>query len=376
MKILFTGGGTGGHFYPIIAVAEELQRIAKEQGINNVKLFFMSVDPFDPSLLQKNNINFKYNTSGKIRRYFSIMNIVDFFKIIYGGITALLKVFIIYPDVIFSKGGYGSFPAVFAGRLLLIPVIIHESDSAPGRVNAWAGKFALKIAVSFPEAASYFKSEKTAVTGHPMHDALTEPNRSKDKIFFDLDPNLMTITVLGGSSGSLTINENIIDILPELLVKYQVIHQTGKKNYPSAKARVNIILGEQGSPKYKVFDYLDEGRMALALGAADLVISRAGSSAIFEIANVGVPSIIIPIPESISHDQKKNAISYAGSGAAVLLEEQNLTKNILLSEISRIIENEAEIKKMSSAAKDFYKPGAALKIAKEILNTALSHDSA
>jgi UDP-N-acetylglucosamine--N-acetylmuramyl-(pentapeptide) pyrophosphoryl-undecaprenol N-acetylglucosamine transferase len=168
MKIIFTGGGTGGHFYPIIAIAESIQKIAKEKKIISPKMYFFSPNPYNQGLLYDHHIEYKKVTAGKIRRYFSFLNFLDLFKTSCGSFRALLDVFDIYPDVIFSKGGYGSFPVCLAARFLRIPVFVHESDSAPGRANKWAGKFATRVAVSYKEAASYFKQDKVAYTGQPV----------------------------------------------------------------------------------------------------------------------------------------------------------------------------------------------------------------
>ena len=160
MKIVFTGGGTGGHFYPIIAVAEEINKIAKEEKLLEPELFYIAPDPYDKRALYENNITFKKSPAGKMRRYFSFWNFLDIFKTAFGVIKSTFQIFSIYPDVVFSKGGYASFPTVFASKILRIPVIIHESDAVPGRANLWAGKFARKVAVSYPEAVSYFEKEK------------------------------------------------------------------------------------------------------------------------------------------------------------------------------------------------------------------------
>ena len=142
MKILLTGGGTGGHVYPIIAVAEELNTIAREQKLANLELYFMSPSPYNEGILFNNKIIYKKNSAGKIRRYFSILNFFDLFVTAWGVIQSTWDIFRIYPDVVFGKGGYASFPALCAARLLRIPVVIHESDSVPGKVNLWASKFA------------------------------------------------------------------------------------------------------------------------------------------------------------------------------------------------------------------------------------------
>src|SRR3989338_3731311 len=156
MKIVFTGGGTGGHFYPIIAVAQKVNEIIDREKIIGAKLYYVSDNPYDKEMLFENGILYEEVYAGKMRTYFSLKNFSDIFKTFFGVINALFKMFSIYPDVVFGKGGYASFPAIFSARILRIPVIIHESDSAPGRVNKWAGRFAKKIAISFAEAGDYF----------------------------------------------------------------------------------------------------------------------------------------------------------------------------------------------------------------------------
>src|SRR3989344_3648489 len=156
MKIVFTGGGTGGHFYPIIAVAQKVNQIIDHENILGAKLYYLSDSPYDREMLFENRLIYEEVGSGKMRTYFSLKNFLDLFKIFFGTLGAIYKIFSIYPDVVFGKGGYASFPTILAARILRIPILIHESDSAPGRVNAWAGHFAKKIAVSFNEAAEYF----------------------------------------------------------------------------------------------------------------------------------------------------------------------------------------------------------------------------
>ena len=162
MKILLTGGGTGGHFYPLIAVSESINKIVKEEKLLPVKLYYMSDSPHDADMLTENGIEYVNISAGKFRIYFSVLNFFDLFKTFFGVVGALFKIFNIYPDVIFSKGGYSSFPVLVAAKLLKIPVVIHESDSAPGRTNLWAGKFAKRIAVSYPDASKYF-DEKNVI---------------------------------------------------------------------------------------------------------------------------------------------------------------------------------------------------------------------
>lgn len=374
MKILFTGGGTGGHFYPIIAVAQEIRRVCAEQKIITPELYFMSDKPYNERALRDNDIKFLAIPAGKIRRYFSLMNFLDLFKTAYGVVKAIFSLFSIYPDVVFGKGGYASFPGLFAARILRIPVVIHESDSHPGRVTLWAGKFAARIAVSYPEAAKYFPAEKTAVVGNPIRREILFPAKTGAHEFLDFDKNLSTIFVVGGSQGSTKINEVVLDILPQLLTDYQVIHQVGKANYSELKKRADFLTNNNPNKnRYKIFDYLNDVAMRMTAGAANLVISRAGS-AIFEIANWGIPAIIIPIPEEISHDQRTNAFTYARSGGAVIIEEKNLTASILLSETKRILGDEKLRAEMKAGATAFAKPQAGQTVAEEIIRLALEHE--
>lgn len=374
MKILFTGGGTGGHFYPVIAIAQALYENAKIRKVLMPKLYFMAPSQYNPRALFDNDIEFVRVPAGKIRRYFSLLNFTDIFVTIYGVFSAIIKMYQIYPDVVVGKGGYASFPPLFAARILRIPVIIHESDSSPGRVNSWAGKFAQKIAVSYPEASKYFNKDKVAFTGNPIRKEIISPLSNGAKEFLNLQEGVPTIFIIGGSQGAQNINDVVVEALSDLVQKYQIIHQTGRKNFESVNNTSKLILkDDKFAFRYHPFDYLNDLSMRMAAGASDLVISRAGS-AIFEIASWGLPSIIIPLPENVSHDQVKNAFSYARSGACVVMEEQNLSSHILVSEIDRIINNQSIRDKMKLGAKQFSHIDASDKIANVIIETALAHE--
>lgn len=378
MKIMFTGGGTGGHFYPIIAVAEEVNRLIDEEKIVGAKLYYMSDSPYDKVALFENGISFESVPAGKSRLYSSVKNITDSFKIATGCLVALMKMFFIYPDVVFSKGGYASFPALFAARMLLIPVIIHDSDSIPGRVTLWSSKFANKIAISYDDAARYFPENvqsKIALTGQPIRKELlkTEPEGAFE--YLRLDPSIPTIFILGGSQGAQNINNVILDTLPSLLEQYQIIHQVGSALVKDIESRLPTVLekAEKYKERYTYFGTLSPLAMKMAAGASTIIISRAGSS-IFEIANWGIPSIIVPIPETISRDQHKNAFAYARASACVVIEESNFTPNIILTEIQKLVQNKDLREKMVKHAQTFAKRDASTKIARAILDIALSHE--
>jgi UDP-N-acetylglucosamine--N-acetylmuramyl-(pentapeptide) pyrophosphoryl-undecaprenol N-acetylglucosamine transferase len=374
MKILFTGGGTGGHFYPIIGVAEAINDLVKKERLLPPELYYMAPTPYDARALFENNIIYKPNSAGKIRRYFSLLNFVDIFKTGWGVITSTYAVFKIYPDVVFGKGGYASFPALFAARILRIPVIIHESDSKPGRVNAWAAKFARKIAISYPEAAQYFPQDKVAFTGNPIRKEVSMAISTGAHEYLNLKPEIPTLFIIGGSLGSKTINDVILDSLPELIKKYQIIHQTGKGNFTEVKTTASVVLGNNpNKDNYRPFAYMNSLEIRMSAGASKLIISRAGST-IFEIAAWSVPSIIIPLSETVSHDQLSNAFAYARSGAAEVIEENNLSAHVLLAEIERIVGSSELSTTMSTKAKAFAHPDAAEKIAQVILDIALEHE--
>lgn len=379
MKIVLTGGGTGGHFYPIIAVAQEINRIAKENRLLKPELHFMSIDPYNEALLFENNITFEKITSGKIRRNgglnSNILNFIDLWKIFFGSLMAIWRMFIIYPDVVFGKGGFSSFPAILAARLLFIPVVIHESDNKPGKVNAWAGKFARRIAISYPDAIKYFNRDKTAYTGNPVRKEVQEVLTNGGREQLGLDPNYPLILVLGGSQGARFINNAIIDCIQLLVEKYQIIHQVGKLNYEVMKQTKEVVLlGNKYKDRYRIVDYLKVLDLKAAAGAADLIVSRAGST-IFEIALWGKPSILIPIPEDVSHDQRENAYSFARAGACSVIEEKNLTRGVLMAEIQKILTDESLKEKMSQSARNFARKDSATLIANEIIAIALEHES-
>ena len=378
MKILFTGGGTGGHFYPIIAIAQALNDKVNEKKILPPKLYFMSNSKYNARALFDNEIEFIGVPAGKLRRYFSILNFTDLFKTLYGMFSALIKMYNLYPDVVVSKGGYSSFPALFAAKMLRIPVIIHESDSTPGIVSKWSAKFAEKIAISYPEVADKFPKQKTegriAFTGNPIRKEIVTPLSNGAREFLNLEETTPIIFVLGGSQGSKMINDAMIDSANDLVNKYQIIHQTGKNNFDLVKSTTDIVLKDNKySYRYHTFDYLNDLAMRMSAGVADIVISRAGST-IFEISAWGIPSIIIPLSKEVSHDQTKNAFAYAHSGACTVIEEHNLTSHILVSEIDRIINNKRINEAMRQGAKQWSHIDAASKIAEVILETGLKHE--
>ncbi len=378
MKIVFTGGGTGGHFYPIIAVAQQIKEIVKERKLLEPDLYFIAPDPFDERVLFEEGITFKQSPSGKMRRYFSLKNFFDLFKTGIGVIKSIFQIYAIYPDVIFSKGGYGSIPTLFAARVFGIPVVIHESDLIPGRATLYASSFAKRIAISYEETIDQLPSlakDKIAYTGNPVRKELATPARDGAKEFLSLEENVPVILVLGGSLGAQAINDTVLQALPDLVTKYQVIHQTGPNNIKVVQETAKVILEKNPMRhRYKPFEYLNALAMRMAAGSADLVISRAGSGAIAEVSLWQKPAILVPIPEDVSRDQRTNAFAYARVGGAIVVEQANLTPHLLVSEIDRLFANPKQRTDMTEAAKKFARPDAAKLIAEAVLDVALEHE--
>src|SRR3989304_203774 len=373
MKVVFTGGGTGGHFYPIIAIIERLNELLEREKFIDVEIYYLADNPYDERILFENGVRFKKLTAGKLRRYFSFLNVIDLFKTIFGVIRAIGALYVLYPDVVVGKGGYASFPTLIAARILRIPVIIHESDSVPGRANIIASKFARRIAVSYPEAAEFFPKEKTAFTGNPIRRAVAIPMREGAHDILKLDSTVPIILILGGSQGAAIINDAIMQAAPRLTEKYQIIHQVGVKNLDAMQNMAEVVMGKsQYRDRYKMYGYLNEITLRTSAGVASLVISRAGST-IFEIAAWGIPSIIFPITDSNGDHQRKNAYAYARAGGCIVIEEANLTTNLIASEIEGLMTDASLREKMSISAKSFAKNDAAEKIAEEILLVLKEH---
>ena len=367
MKIVITGAG-GGHFYPLMAVAERVRKEVFIQKLINPDMYFFSDKPYDEKLLFDFQIKYIHTPAGKLRLYPSVENITGIFTTLYGCFISLVKLYNLYPDVIFAKGGYSSFPTLFAARLLSIPVIVHESDTIAGRTTSWAGKFASRVAISYPEAAQYFDTSKTALTGQPIRDKLLPENDFKREYPTKERP---VILVLGGSQGSQKINDAIVEAVPVLLEKYDIVHQTGSLNSEEVKKIMTEKLKDHPLKEH----YYSEGflDMSLFYPKVDFVITRAGSS-MFEMALWKLPMLIIPIPKTISRDQMGNAYAFASRGLGSVLEEDNLQEAIIAREVDRILKDKNIYEQMVSHMSVFDNSrNAATIIARELIRICLSH---
>jgi len=369
MKIVFTGGGTGGHIFPIIAICRELRKIYPKK---DLKMIYLGPkDEFGKILFSQEGIKVKTIMAGKIRRYFSFgsffLNLIDiFFKIPFGFFQAFFYLFFSGPDLIFSKGGYGSIPTVLAGWFLGIPIFLHESDVSPGMANRFLSKLAIEIFVSFPRT-EYFSQKKMILVGNPIRREILTGSKEKAKELFKLSGEKPVILILGGSQGAQRINDVILVALPDILKEFELIHQAGTKNFNQVKKEAEVIVFDESKKYYHLYPFLKEDELREAYAASDLIVGRAGSGTIFEIAALAKPSILIPLPEAAQNHQFKNAYNFAQKGATVVIEEINFTPGFFLGKIKYLFSHPSEMEKMRNSAKDFARPRAGKIIASYLL---------
>ncbi len=372
IRVLLTGGGTGGHIYPLIAVAEEFEKMPDIK----IQLSYLGPKSSFNALLKEKNIAVYSIASSKLRRYFSIENFIDIPKLFWSFFQSLYRIYAIMPDIVFSKGGPGALSVVLAARFYFIPVVIHDSDAVPGLTNRLSGHFATRIGVSFDDAVKYFPKSKTAVVGNPIRKEIMEGafRREQAREYFSLNPSKSTILILGGSQGAAQINSFVFDNLKTLLEDdIQLIHQVGPGNKREADDTVRSLqreVGERINSNYRSFELLNSLEYKNAFSAADVVLSRSGST-VFEIAFFGKASILVPLETSANDHQRANAYSYTKFGAGIVLEKENFTPHIVLSKLKELLSHQEGLRAMETAAKNFSKPNAAKDIAEEIVTLGL-----
>lgn len=362
MRIVLTGGGTGGHIYPLVAVARKLRE-------KNIEVVFVGpAGDLEKKAMDEERIKVMHVSAGKLRRYFSFKNILDFFKIPFGIIKALFVMLLIMPDAVFSKGGYASFPIVVAAWLYRIPILTHESDSIPGIANRIIGKLSKRVAVSYPRARRYFRESKVLLTGNPTRENILQGDKSRalEKIGFS-DQKYITL-ILGGSQGARNINIAITNILPDLLRMSQVIHQTGINNYEEVVHRAGVKGIKAGREGYYPTPFIEAQDLGDFLAASDLVISRAGSNSISDIAAYKKVSLLIPLGNSANNHQSMNAYAIAEAGGALVLEESNLGEHILMEKVTKLLTDTNLRQTMSQNVAPFYHSNATDKIVEGILD--------
>lgn len=323
-RIILTGGGTAGHVTPNIALLPRLREL--QYDIH----YIGSYTGIEKELIEKQQIPYHGISSGKLRRYFSLKNFTDPFRVLKGFSEANHLIKTLKPDVIFSKGGFVSVPVVIAGKRNHVPVIIHESDMTPGLANRISIPSAYKVCCNFPETLKALPEDKAVLTGSPIRQELMTGDPEKARAFCGFTDEKPVILVVGGSLGATAVNQAVRAILPELLKDFQVIHLCGKGKLDTS---LNNLEG------YVQFEYIqDELRHLFAL--SDIVISRAGANAICELLTLQKPNLLIPLSASASRgDQILNARSFEHQGFSKVLEEETLTNELLLDTVHELYDN-------------------------------------
>ena len=323
-RIVLTGGGTAGHVTPNIALMPKLRELGYDIQ------YIGSYDGIEKKLIEELGVPYYGISSGKLRRYFDMKNFTDPFRVVKGFFQAKSQLKKLRPDIIFSKGGFVSVPVVQAAKQLHIPVIIHESDMTPGLANKLAIPAATKICCNFPETVPYLPAGKAVVTGSPIRAELRSGNRLAAAKFCNFTFDKPVLLIIGGSLGSVAVNQAIRGILPELLKTFQVIHLCGKGNLDPSL---------EGTAGYVQFEYIKQ-ELADLFVFADVVVSRAGANAICELLELRKPNLLIPLSAAASRgDQILNAKSFKKQGFSDVLQEEELTPDVLLSHILALYEN-------------------------------------
>jgi UDP-N-acetylglucosamine--N-acetylmuramyl-(pentapeptide) pyrophosphoryl-undecaprenol N-acetylglucosamine transferase len=325
-------------------------------------------------VLAKERVKVHTIVAGKLRRYadpLSLMqNLIDAtIKIPLGILQSFFWLLFVSPDLIFSKGGYGSFPIAISAWILGIPMFLQESDMVAGMAGKKTAKYALGIFVSFPKTEG-FPERKMILAGNPIRQELMTGSKQEAARVLGLKGGRPVILVIGGSQGAQRINDRILDAMPELLKFYEVIHIAGPRNIDQVNKESKITAQSAALEYYHALGFVDERALADIYAAADLIISRAGAGSIFEIAAVKKPSILIPLPEAAQNHQVKNAYAYAQTGAALVMEEGNFTNHLFLEKIGDLFGLPETMAAMAEAAAQFARPNAGQVIADYIVKYA------
>lgn len=323
-RIILTGGGTAGHVTPNIALLPKL----KEMGFDIQ--YIGSYNGIEKDLIEPFGIPYHGISSGKLRRYFSLQNFTDPFRVLKGMFEAKKLIRDLKPDVIFSKGGFVSVPVVLAGKKCKVPVIIHESDMTPGLANKIAIPSATKVCCNFPETLEYLPKEKAVLSGSPIRQELLTGDKATALELCGFTADKPVVLVIGGSLGSVAVNEAVRNALPELLQTFQIVHLCGKGK---------VDASFEGTQGYKQFEYIKE-ELRDIFAMADVVISRAGANAICELLALRKPNLLIPLSANASRgDQILNARSFERQGFSLMIEEEQVTKENLLDAVQELYNN-------------------------------------
>jgi UDP-N-acetylglucosamine--N-acetylmuramyl-(pentapeptide) pyrophosphoryl-undecaprenol N-acetylglucosamine transferase len=351
--VAVTGGGTGGHIFPNVAVIEEL----KKCGVMDI-CWIGDRKGKEAEWAAALGISYYGIRTGKLRRYLSLQNLIDAFGVLIGIVQSIRILKRLKPAVLFSKGGFVSVPPAIAAKLLHIPVVTHESDIHPGMATRIIARTATVICVAFEQAGDSFKGKTVAYTGNPVRAIIHSADRKRGMQFLGFPGKLPVVTVLGGSLGASSLNSAVWELLRDGDPPFNLVHQYG---------RGNILEIHCVRTRYRHFEFIGE-EMGDVLAASDLVVSRAGAGALYEIGYVGKPSILVPLPRSKSRgEQIDNARYFEFHQAARIVEDEQLNGHVLLKIIGDLLADGNLLRKMGENASKLCKSCAEREIAEIIL---------
>lgn len=335
LKIIMTGGGSAGHVTPNLALVPKLIKLGYEIQYIGTR------EGIERKIIKGENIKYHVIASGKLRRYFDVKNFTDPFKVVKGVFDAIRIIRKEKPNIVFSKGGFVSVPVVLGAKFNRVPVIIHESDITPGLANKLSVPYCTKVCVTFPEALEHFNKNKGVLTGSPIREELFQGNREVGLKIMGFQGNKPVLLIMGGSLGAKVLNENIRSEIESFTEKYDIVHICGKGNLDTKLSNWEC---------YKQFEYVDK-ELTHILAACDLIISRAGSNAIFEFLALRKPNLLVPLSGKSSRgDQILNAKSFEKSGYSMVLPQEKLEPGVLFTKVNELYKNRIQyIDKMKSS---------------------------
>jgi UDP-N-acetylglucosamine--N-acetylmuramyl-(pentapeptide) pyrophosphoryl-undecaprenol N-acetylglucosamine transferase len=351
MKIVVSGGGTGGHIYPALALIREIQKENK----NAQFLYIGTKNGLESTIVPREKIPFKSIHITGFKRKLSLDNIKTVLRFLKGvrDSKKMLKDF--KPDIVIGTGGYVCGPVVYAAAKLNIPTIVHEQNSVPGLTNKFLSRYVNKVAICFDEAKEYFPKEKVVFTGNPRASEVNGKDGIRGRLSAGLSTTMPAVLIFGGSRGARPINDAVIKALSEFGEKpYQVLYVTGDVHFKDVQNEVELV----GNPKNVVIKPFIHN-MPEVLSGIDLVVSRAGATTLAEITSLGIPSILVPSPYVTNNHQEKNARSLSDHGAAELLLEKDLNNKSLIQQIDKILLDNEYLKTMKIKAKKLGVPDSA-----------------
>lgn len=362
-RIIVTGGGTAGHVFPALAVVDALKRTQDVE-----VLFIGGRGGIEEQLVAKQGIPFRAISVGKWRRYPDVRNLIDPFKIGAGTLESLGAISSFRPSIVFAKGGYVTVPVVLAAKSRRVPIVTHESDLVMGVSNRLSNRLAVKICTAFP--TDLYPSpvrHKLVYTGNPIRSEFARIKGRRYHHQFGFSPSLPTVLAMGGSQGAMGLNDVVAAIAPDVTRRAQLLHITGPNDWERIeKEKAKLPAFQAG--RYVTRPFLDD--IAQAEATADLVISRAGANALFELAYLAKPTILIPLPSAANDHQRKNAEYFANNGAAILIEQKNGAPQELWKTVDRLLNEGLEREKLAHAIEELAMPDAAERVAKVIMEVA------